>query len=144
MCIRIYTMQTLMQAGMTYCSCDQSLLRARAAIHHPCSRFSVGGMPHFVHKTLVGYLTHMGRRAGFTVVLESPCIFPVASPQSQGRRLDLIFIDATAGIRRLMNVTVANPMRMGMKAGGAAAAAEAAKCRKHCNHAPVDIHWGSS
>ena len=49
------------------------------------------------------------------------------SGQSQGRRPDLMFIDATAGICQLIDVAVADRMRTGLEANGAATAAEAAK-----------------
>ena len=127
--------------GMTFCSCDQPLPEQR---YTHVLRCPVGGGPHFIHRALVGCLTHIGRRAGFSVVLEPPGIFPVTASQSQGRRPDLMFIDATAGLRRLIDVTVADPLRVGLAAGCAARAAEAAKCQKYRDHPPADIFIGAA
>ena len=55
-----------------------------------------------------------------------------------------MFIDPTAGVRRLIDVTVADPLRAGLEAGGAARAAEAAKCRKYRDHPPADVFIGAA
>ena len=55
-----------------------------------------------------------------------------------------MFIDATAGLRRLIDVTVADPLRAGMEVGCAARAAEAAKSHKHRDHPPADIFIGAA